>query len=625
MRIKFISKLFDSSLFIFIYLTVAVFSLCLSYCFRFDFDIPEFYKIQLLTVVCWVVFIQCGLLFLFGESNVIIRFFGLSDLRSIFSANVLACLLVFIISIASGIRIPRGIIVVDFILITGFIYALRVGLRLWYEFRHEPKAERDIHERKRKSVAVVGAGDAAARVVRELLAKPALPWVPVAVFDDNPLNWGKRLHGLKIIGKPECMLNSPWRENLKRIIVADSGLSAMRLRDIARISVELEITYDTLPPFDQILSGTVKLSQVRPVRIDDLLRRPIVLINRSSIHAGHHSKVVAITGAGGSIGSELCRQILKENPRMILLIERSEVQLFQIEQELLRMGAANIIVPLVADVVDTLKVRDIFMRYRPEVVYHAAAHKHVPLMEAQPAEAIRNNFIGTSNLIRIVHEFGVERFVLISTDKAVNPTNVMGASKRLAEIFLQSYQIAHPDSTRFMAVRFGNVLGSSGSVVLTFNQQIASGGPVTVTHPDVTRFFMTIPEAVCLVLQAGILGQGGEIFVLDMGEPVKIVDLARQMIELSGYIPEKDIEIQFVGLRPGEKMYEEISHNSEQLTSTVHPKIFRFVSDSPDLGRIEIFLNRFINCPYPMDNHKIKSMIRELVPDYRPFNDLDSI
>ena len=306
-------------------------------------------------------------------------------------------------------------------------------------------------------------------------------------------------------------------------------------------------------------------------------------------------------------------------PKQLLLLERSEVQLFPIEQELLAAGGIEVVVPQVADGTDHAQIRDIFRRYRPSVIFHAAAHKHVPMMEGQPGEALRNNALGTANLARLAHETGVGRFVLISTDKAINPTNVMGASKRLAEIFLQAFQKANPGPTRFMAVRFGNVLGSSGSVVPTFQRQIAAGGPVTVTDPEMRRYFMTIPEAVGLVLQAGALGEGGEIFVLDMGEPVKIADLARQMISLSGLRPDVDIQIQYTGLRPGEKLFEELSHSGEQLTETGHSLIFRFVCSPLPLSRVEEFLNRVSAMTYTAPPADLKQALLELVPEYQPY------
>ena len=347
-------------------------------------------------------------------------------------------------------------------------------------------------------------------------------------------------------------------------------------------------------------------------------RAPIKL-QTENIRSILEGRIVMVTGAGGSIGSELCRQIAAFNPERVLLLEQSEVQIFQIEQELISLGYAGIIVPLVADILDGPRMNFIFQRYHPQVVFHAAAHKHVPMMENHPGEAIKNNAMGTRHVAELSLEYGVQRFVLISTDKAINPTSVMGATKRLAEIYTQGLAAANPGSTKYMAVRFGNVLGSSGSVIPTFQKQIAAGGPVKVTHPDVERYFMTIPEAVGLVLQSAALGEGGEIFVLDMGKPVKIVDLARQLIELSGLKPGVDVEIQFTGLRPGEKMFEELSHDTENCVQTAHPEIMRFVCQPAAIKVIQEQLAEMNKGIDEADALQLKRLLNKAVPEYTPF------
>jgi FlaA1/EpsC-like NDP-sugar epimerase len=353
------------------------------------------------------------------------------------------------------------------------------------------------------------------------------------------------------------------------------------------------------------------------VQIEDLLGRAEVEIDGETIRHMITDRVVMVTGAGGSIGSELCRQIASFGPRKLLMVERSEPALFPIEQELIEHHKPRL-VPLVADILDPSRMEDIFREHRPAAVFHAAAHKHVPLMEAQPREAIRNNVFGTTQVAELAQRYGAERFLLVSTDKAINPTNVMGATKRMAEIRVQAMQKPAGNGTLFAAVRFGNVLGSSGSVVPTFARQIAAGGPVKVTHPDVTRYFMTIPEAVTLVLQSASQAQGGDIFVLDMGQPVKIVDLARQMIELSGLKPEDDIEIQFTGLRPGEKLFEELSHSGENISATAHPKIMRFMSTPLSDEQAASYLDELrtgIECSSVED---LKVLLHRLIPEYQP-------
>jgi FlaA1/EpsC-like NDP-sugar epimerase len=356
-----------------------------------------------------------------------------------------------------------------------------------------------------------------------------------------------------------------------------------------------------------------------------------VTLETASIRAILAGKCVLVSGAGGSIGSELCRQIAGFNPKRLLLLDRSEVQLFPIEQELVQSGHGGVVLPLVADLCDGDRMQYIFARFRPDVVFHAAAHKHVPMMESQPGEAIRNNVLGTVGLAELALEHRVKRFVLISTDKAINPTNVMGATKRLSEMFLQALfgqsgdgsigndAQAGESKTKFMAVRFGNVLGSSGSVIPIFTRQIAAGGPITVTHPDITRYFMTIPEAAGLVLQSASQGEGGEIFVLDMGQPVRIADLAKQLIELSGLRVEEDIEIKFTGLRPGEKLFEELNHTGEKMAPTNHPKIMRFVTDPLPLKDVRAHIDRLAGQLYLVEANQLKILLKQAVPEYEPY------
>lgn len=601
------------------YLLVSFFAFIAAYFVRFDGSIPATYVGQLMSMVLWAMAVHTGTLMLMGQASVLPTYFSIVDLRSMLFANALSGFLLFAGTALTGVRVPRGVMILDLLLLTGGIAAARIGLRFWGERQRANRMPEYAGRGMVLPTAIIGAGEAGATLVRELFNKPGLRLKPIVFFDDDPMKWDQRLHGIPIVGKPEMMLETRWRLQIRKVIIAMPEAAASRVGEIARIAAEIGVPSDTIPALDQLVAGHVKIAQLRPVQIEDLLRRAPVALDQAGIRGLIRDRIVVVTGAGGSIGSELCRQILAQSPRSLLLIERSEVQLFQIEQELVGRGGRNVIEPLVADIADPVRIREIFSRFHPAVIFHAAAHKHVPLMESQPGEAIRNNSIGTANLARCAQASGVGRFVLISTDKAINPTNVMGASKRMAEIFLQAFQAANPSPTRFMAVRFGNVLGSSGSVVPTFQKQIAAGGPVTVTHPDVTRYFMTIPEAVGLVLQAGTLGEGGEIFVLDMGEPVKIVDLAKQMIELSGYKAGEDIEIEFSGLRPGEKLFEELSHHKEMLTETGHPKIFRFVSTPPPIAQVEDFFQRMAPRLHSAEPAELKRAILELVPEYQPY------
>jgi FlaA1/EpsC-like NDP-sugar epimerase len=510
---------------------------------------------------------------------------------------------------------PRSVVLLDFMLATGAIVSGRLFLRMLRE-RYLDKNNRPAHGARR--VGIIGAGDVGATLARELQTKRGLGLSPVAFFDDDPAKWRSHIHGIPVVGRPEVLRDG--RENLRldEVVIAMPKAGPKRIREVIELLQESHLKFETVPSMEQLATGKVKVSRLRAVEIADLLGRPPVKLSTENIRQLLQDRVVMVTGAGGSIGSELCRQIASFDPQRLLLVEQSEVQIFQIEQELLDMGYGSIIVPLVADILDTARMRQIFSRFSPHEVFHAAAHKHVPMMERQPSEAIKNNVLGTAQMAELAFEYRVQRFVMISTDKAINPTSVMGATKRLAEIFLQSLYADHPGSTKVMAVRFGNVLGSSGSVIPVFNRQIAAGGPVKVTHPDVTRYFMTIPEAVGLVLQSAVLGAGGEIFVLDMGQPVRIQDLARQLILLHGLKPEEDIPIEFVGLRPGEKLFEELSYKGESYTPTEHPKIMRFSCQAASIEAVRSGLVDLTRSLHHAESNQIKLLLKKHVPEYQP-------
>ena len=369
-----------------------------------------------------------------------------------------------------------------------------------------------------------------------------------------------------------------------------------------------------IPPLHEILSGSLNLSRIRDVAIEDVLRRPPVQLDSTCIAAVVRGRTVMITGAGGSIGSELCREVCRFAPATLVLVEQAENSLFESHRQLIRQFPELAIIPCIADICDATRMGQIFSKHRPAVVFHAAAHKHVPMMESNPGEAVKNNVLGTAALARLAHSHRVERFVMISTDKAVNPTSVMGVSKRAAELYLQAF--SRHSQTRFVAVRFGNVLGSNGSVIPIFKEQIARGGPVTVTHPEMKRYFMTIPEACQLVLQAGSMGKGGEIFILDMGEPVYIVDLARDLIRLSGLTPDKDVEIRFTGIRPGEKLFEELFLSDESAVKTYHPRVFIGRLTSPPWSEIERQVKELGELAPSADIRQLHAKFKEIVPEY---------
>jgi FlaA1/EpsC-like NDP-sugar epimerase len=592
-------------------------SFILAYELRFDFAMDESFREQLYIYLPWIVALKLLLLFAFGQFEGWLSYFSLPDLGRLFRASFFYFAILIAIWLVSGgaYAPPRGVILSDCLLSFLGLAGIRLGFRLLRERYLAPYSG---HNPLARRVGIVGAGDVGASLANDLFSKRGLGLVPVGFFDDDGKKWGARIHGVPVLGAPELILKKNDALGLEQIIIAMPSAPAKRIGEIVKLLQPSRLKIAIVPDMDQLAIGQLKISQIRPVEIQDLLGRKPVAIETGNIRESLANRRVMVTGAGGSIGSELCRQIAALEPERLLLVEQSEVQLFAVEQELISLGFGGVIVPLIADIIDEPQMRAILMEHRPEILFHAAAHKHVPMMERQPGEAIKNNFIGTARLADLALAHGVGKFVLISTDKAVNPTSAMGATKRLAEIYLQALFAKHSQGTQFMAVRFGNVLGSSGSVVPTFTRQIAAGGPVTVTHPDMVRYFMTIPEAVGLVLQCCAQGQGGEIFVLDMGKPVKIAELARQMIELSGLKPEVDIEIKFVGLRPGEKLFEELNCKGEAYHPTRHPRIMRFVTVAEDWQKINAVLQKLDGELHQAGPDRLKQIIQQNLAEYTP-------
>jgi FlaA1/EpsC-like NDP-sugar epimerase len=601
----------------FIGLTV---SLLWSYLLRFDFALSPANWEQFCRVGLWLIPLKLAALLLIGQFAGLLSYFGVPDLRRLASALGVAFVVTGIVFFQTDGRLapPPTVMVSDLLNSFLILCAIRLACRRIREIYTESLHNENSVVRR---VAIVGAGDAGAALACDLLAKPRLGLRPVLFLDDDPAKWNSRLHDIQVAGAPELLLEKARFWKLDKVIIAMPSAPVRRIQKLVKLLGQVHLDFATVPSVRQLATGEVQVSQIRPVDIADLLGREPVVLEMENIRELVREKVVLVTGAGGSIGSELCRQIAANQPRQLLMVEQFEGQVFQIQQELIGRGYGGVIVPLIGNILDERRMREIFKEYQPHVVFHAAAHKHVPLMESHPAEAIKNNTLGTVLVARLAVEYGTRRFVLISTDKAINPTSVMGATKRLAEVFLQALAAHNGHGTRFMAVRFGNVLDSSGSVVPTFKQQIAAGGPVTVTHPDITRYFMTIPEAVGLVLQSATQGEGGEIFVLDMGQPIKIVDLARQMIELSGLRPEEDIEIRFVGLRPGEKLFEEISRDGENIQPTNHVKILRFVSPPSSLEWVEDALTELQSALDEGDPEGLKNLLKMYIPEYRPNGD----
>lgn len=567
-----------------------------------------------LPALLWVVPLQLAFLAVFGQFRGILYYFRLRDaLRLGLALFLSSCALFAIASLHGGTGIPRGVLLVNFNLSLILLVGFRAVVRVLRE-RVSEAADPGTVER----IAIVGAGNAGAQLVADLQARVGHGLRPVCFLDDDVAKHGLEIHGVPVMGEPEQLEFLRDRLDLTEVILALPTASARRIREVTALCAAANLRALVVPSLRELVSGRVRTSDLRPVSLEDLLGREPAKLDDHAIDSMVEGRVVLVTGAGGSIGSEIARQVAARRPARVLILDQCEVLLYQVEQDLINLGHGAIITPLVADVTDLPRMAGIFAKYRPAFVLHAAAHKHVPMMESQPGEAIKNNCLGTETVARLASEHDAERFVLISTDKAINPANAMGASKRLAEMAVQSHQSRPGNRTRFMAVRFGNVLGSSGSVIPLFRKQIAAGGPVTVTHPDVRRYFMTIPEAVGLVLQSAALGQGGEIFVLDMGEPLRIMDVARQLIELSGFKPDEDIEIRIVGLRPGEKLFEELRHEGESFAPTPHPRVFRFVSRPIPFAELEAFLARVreLACA---DRESCKLGIQQLVPEYTPY------
>lgn len=592
-------------------------SFTLAFLLHFEFRLPIDQLEILQHHILWFVPFKLVILLTVGQCAGLLSFFSIPDLRRLvlglgFSSFVMVAIWYYMGGSATP---PRGVIAADFLLALLGLATVRLVFRLIRE-GVRTTSPRDQHNVRR--VGIIGAGYVGAALARELLTKRGLGMHPVAFFDDDRNKWQWRVHNIPIVGSPEKLIRHPALFNLDEVIIAMPSAPAKRIVELVKFMRARQIRFKTVPSLDQLATGKV-ISQLREVDIADLLGREAVKLDFHDIRKYLEHRVVMVTGAGGSIGQELCRQIAKFKPLRLLLVEKSEYALFQIEQDMSELGFADIIEPLIADILDTQRMHYIFSKFTPSVVFHAAAHKHVPMMENQPTEALRNNTYGTARLADLARSHHVSRFIFISTDKAINPTNVMGASKRLAELYLQALQENGNGCTRFIAVRFGNVLGSSGSVIPIFKRQIAAGGPVKVTHPDINRFFMTIPEAVGLVLQSGAQGKGGEIFVLDMGKPIKIIDLARTLIELSGLEPDRDIEILFTGLRPGEKLFEELRHVGENLVSTSHPKILRLKAVPPSLNKVVAALNELDASLYTSDIKTIKLLLKKMIPEYQPY------
>jgi FlaA1/EpsC-like NDP-sugar epimerase len=585
-----------------------------AFALRFEGDIPPDHARLLLQGLPIVLAIYGVGLAAFGIQRGLWRYVGLHDLGRILWASVISSAVFYgvVHGLLGWAAYPRSVIILTGVLSGLFLAGIRLVVRWFREWLHvlSPTARR---------VLVVGAGNAGELLIRDMLSDGGSHYRPVGLVDDDPIKRKMKIHGVPVVGTitdiPDLTRDFVAHEIIVAIPSASTGLKQRILAASEGCKVPIKI----LPSVKQLLANPEALRQVRPMSLEDLLQREPIQMDRQELHPLLEGKRVLVTGAGGSIGSELCRQIARYHPATLILFERYENGLYALDLELRTQFPKVTIVPAVGDVTVQERVAEVLQQTVPDLVFHAAAHKHVPLMELNQKEAVRNNVFGTKIMAEASLANGVDRFVLISTDKAVNPTSIMGATKRLAEDLMQS--LSHRGKTKFTVVRFGNVLGSNGSVVPLFAEQIRRGGPLTVTHPEIKRFFMTIPEAVQLVLQASLFGQGGEVFVLDMGEQVKVVDLARNMIVLSGLVPDQDIQIVYAGLRPGEKLYEELFEETEQVEPTPHAKIRRAISASMiQSDRLDKVIAHLEAAVSHGDDDELIRRLNEAVPTYTPMS-----
>lgn len=589
----------------------------LAYLFRFNFDIPAAYQGIARETLPWVVAIQMVTFLGFGLYRGIWRYASLHDLGrillAVLVASAVAPMVLFMLQILVG--VPRSVLILDPILLLLVMGGSRLAYRLWKERRlYGPRGPQG------NPVLVLGAGAAAVGLIKQL--NHSTEWRVGGLLDDNPRKHGMILHGFRVLGKINELGGLAERLGIGHAIIAMPSATPRERRRVLEICSAAGVRALTIPSYDDLISGKITVSQIRKVELDDLLGREQIVLDSDGLHTLLTGETVLVTGAGGSIGSELCRQIMQFNPGHLVLFELSELALYHAEQEFLSSFPQIPMSFVIGDVKDEARLEQIFGRFRPSVVFHAAAYKHVPLMEQENAwQAVLNNVAGTKIVAQVAVAHAVRKFVMVSTDKAVNPTNVMGASKRLAEMVCQAMQSGNGGGqnheTRFVIVRFGNVLGSTGSVIPKFREQIAKGGPVTVTHPEITRYFMSIPEAAQLVLQAGLMGGkngGGEIFVLDMGEPVRIADLARDMIRLSG-LSEDSIPIEFTGLRAGEKLYEELLADDENTLPTPHPRLRIARARQVDAAWL-MALTEWLEQKPVRDDEEVRQALVQWVPEY---------
>jgi len=603
-------------------------SFYLAHLIRFDFDLPQWAKESFVEMLPYVLAGKIFCFYFFDLYKGMWRYTSLNDLMNIVKASTVASfvLIVFILYKNRFEMISRSVFIIDWCLTVMFLIGLRIFTRLCFEqFTEDVKLSDLFHavqkifrkvKGKGRGVIIIGAGDCGEKICREFRENPSVQSHVVGFLDDDVSKIGRKIHGVSVLNVIDALEHTARSTGVDEVIIAIPSANATRMRTLVDLCKKADVKFKTVPSMGELIDGKINISAIRNVEYRDLLGREPITLDKKEIGNYLGNKCVLVTGAGGSIGTGLCRQICRYSPEKIILFERAESPLYEIDLELKKSFPGVEVVPALGDIQDRQELYKIFDRTKPDIVFHAAAYKHVPMLENFPWKAVENNIAGTENLVEMADRFHCEKFVFVSTDKAVNPTNVMGTSKRIAEVLLQNMNKARKSKTSFITVRFGNVIGSVGSVIPLFKKQIKDGGPVTVTHPEIIRFFMLIPEACQLVLQAGAMGKGGEIFILEMGKPVKIDSMARDLIRFSGFEPDVDIKIEYTGLRPGEKLYEELMTDQENVIPTDHSQIMVLNSGETDMSGLNGRLERLKVAAKDQSHDTIRTLLKEIIPEY---------
>jgi len=611
-------------------IVLVFFSLYCSYQIRFDFNIPLNFRNNFIWIIPSLILIKIFIFACFDLYRGMWRYTSLSDLMNIVKASIISSLILvsWVYFRTKFINIPRSVFFIDLSLTLIFITGLRVFTRIGFERLHQYTSFKDFYKfylqsfkkngASAKKLLIIGAGDCGEKILREIRDNSSIKFHVIGFLDDNSSKIGRKVHGVLVMDKISNLEIIVKSYGIDQIIISIPSADASRMRTIVELCRKTGVEFKTVPGMGELINGKVTVNAIREVEYRDLLGRDPVNLDDEKIGKYLGNRTIFVTGAGGSIGCGLCNQILRYNPEKIILFERAESSLYEIDLDLKRVFPNIEIIPFLGDIQNKSELENAFDQYEPDIVFHAAAYKHVPMLEYYPWKAVENNIKGTQNLVDLADRFQCEKFVFVSTDKAVNPTNVMGTSKRVSEIIVQSRNIVEKSNTTFLTVRFGNVIGSVGSVIPLFKKQIKNGGPVTVTHPDIIRFFMLIPEACQLILQAGSMGRGGEIFVLKMGEPVNIDNMARDLIRFSGFKPDIDIKIEYTGLRPGEKLFEELMTKDENVVATNHDKIMVLNSEKYDMNNFKASMDRLEKAADSRNKIAIQKSLLEIVPEYKP-------